>query len=289
MHRSNVTRFVALFLMAAFIQTVPIRAEPAVVVAGSERMVPLVRELARYYTKHHPEVTIQVEGGGSAEGIKRLERHTATIAALAGPASEDEIRRARLIHLTDLVAIPVAMDAAVFFVRPDNPLESLTLDQINRIFTHRVANWEQIGVPIEGPISRHMLSEGSGSVGVVRMRAMHGKAYTTVKTEHRTTREVASGVAGDLRGIGFGGMGHKDGVKVVALSNDADSPPVTATAETVQRRAYPLAHYLYFDFPGQPEGPAKDFLTFVISAEGQRIVRESQTGLVPLPIISRGD
>jgi phosphate transport system substrate-binding protein len=116
------------------------------------------------------------------------------------------------------------------------------------------------------------------------MQAMHGKAYTTAKTEHETTREVVSGVAGDLVGIGFGGMGPKAGVKVLALSREADSPPVTATVETVQRRAYPLAHYLYFGFPGQPEGPARNFLAFVISAEGQRIVRESQTGLVPLPM-----
>ena len=284
MHPGNVPRLVPLFLTAAFIQTAPIRAEPKVVVAGSERMVPLVRELAEQYTKHHPEVTIEVEGGGSAEGLKRLEQHTATIAALARPASEDEIRRARLIHKTDLVAIPVAMDAAVFFVRPDNPLESLTLDQIHKIFTHGVASWEQIGGPIEGSISRHMLPAGSGSAGVVRMRAMHDKAYTTVKTEHETTGEVAGGVAGDLLGIGFGGMGQKAGVKILALKSDADSPPVTATAETVQRRAYPLAHYLYLDFPGQPEGPAKDFLAFVISPEGQRIVRESQTGPVPLPM-----
>ncbi len=266
-------------------------ARPSIVITGSERMVPVLQELARAYSESHPDVTIEVNGGGSAEGIKNLEQGRATIAAVARPATEEERRRGRLIHRTDLVGIPIAMDAVIFFVRPDNALESLTLDQVRDIFTHHVTMWEQIDVPIDGRINVHLPAEGSGPVGIVQLRVLKGKAFTTVKTEYRSGQEVVAGVANDPLGIGLGHMGYAANVKVLPLKTGVDAPPVGATLETVQARTYPLAHYLYLYFTGQPQGQAKDFLVFVIGAEGQDIIRRSETEgavaplqAVPLPI-----
>jgi phosphate transport system substrate-binding protein len=259
-------------------------------------MVPVLQELARVYNESHSEVTIEVNGGGSAEGIKSLEQGKATIAAVARPATEEERRRARLIRRTDLVGIPIAMDAVIFFVRPDNPLDSLTLDQVRDIFMHRVTMWEQVDVPIEGRINVHLPAEGSGPLGVVQLRVLKGKAFTTVKTEYESGREVVSGVANDPLGIGLSHIGHTVGVKVMTLKKEVSAPSVAATSKTVQSRTYPLAHYLYLYFIGQPQGQAKDFLVFVIGPEGQSIIRRSEIEqgavprqVVPLPLHSARD
>ena len=71
---------------------------------------------------------------------------------------------------------------------------------------------------------------------------------------------------------------------LLAIRANDDSPAVSPTRETIQSREYPFAHYLYLYFAGRPTGPARDFLTFVIGPEGQAVVSESPTGLVPLPM-----
>ncbi|MGB2987232.1 MAG: phosphate ABC transporter substrate-binding protein [Phycisphaerae bacterium] len=266
-------------------------AEPPIVIAGSERMAPLVRKLAQRYVELHPDVTIEVKGGGSGEGIEKLAKEAATIAALARPVTDDEIRLIRLMRRTDLVGIPIAMDAVVFFVSPENGLMSLTLEQINKIYTHKITTWEELGLPshpsgspVEKPIRRHVLALDSGSVKVVQRRAMHGKGYTIARIEHKVTRDVVNAVAADPLALGFGGMGYTSGVETVAVRKEAGSTAVFPTPETTRNREYPLAHYLYFYFAGQPSGRAKGFLRFIISLEGQAIVRTSGTGAVTLPM-----
>lgn len=289
MRQSSCAALATSVLIALLGSAAGVQAQQPIVIAGSERMVPLLRELAEAYRKTHPDVTIEVNGGGSAVGIKSLEQRKATLAALARPATEEERRRTRLIRRTDLVGIPIAMDAVLFFVRPDNPLDSLTLDQARDIFMHRVTTWEQVQVPIEERISLHFAAEGSGSVGVVQSRVLKGKSFSTVRTKHETALDVVNGVAGDPAGIGFGNWMSIIGVRYLTLKTGVDSPPVAANLETIQNRTYPLAHYLYLYSFGQPRGEAEDFVTFIISPEGQNIVRKSKAGLVPLPIRSGRD
>ena len=258
--------------------------EPSVVVAGSERMAPLVRALAERYTELHPDVKIEVSGGGSAAGIEKLVDGTAMLASVARPVTEDELRRAESLSRTNLVGIPVAMDAVVFFVNRRNGLASVTLDQLEQIFRHKVETWEELGLPYEEPIERHMLPQGSGSVRVLQTRAMHGKAYTSARNEHEVSREVVNTVAANVLALGFGGRGYTSGVDIVPVRKNANSPPVLPEPAAIRDRTYPLAHYLYFYFAGQPTGHAKDFLRFVLSPEGQRIVSHSPTGALALPM-----
>jgi phosphate transport system substrate-binding protein len=176
------------------------------------------------------------------------------------------------------------MDAVVFVVNRENGLTSLSLEQVERICSGRIEAWEQVGVPFEQRIRLHMLRPDSGSVKVVQARAMHGKGYTSARVEHEVVRDVVNAVAADPLTLGFGGMGYISTTEILSLRADATSPPVLPTPETIRDREYPLAHYLYLYFAGEPVGLARDFLLFVVSPAGQDVVRQSGTGAVALPI-----
>jgi phosphate transport system substrate-binding protein len=88
----------------------------------------------------------------------------------------------------------------------------------------------------------------------------------------------------DPAGLGLTGASYCPGVKVLGVEKEPGSGPVKPTPETIQSREYPFAHYLCLCFAGWPDGVARDFLAFAVGPEGQRIIRESDAGLVALPV-----
>ncbi|MCH7808575.1 MAG: PstS family phosphate ABC transporter substrate-binding protein [Planctomycetes bacterium] len=286
---------------ALWIGTSSAIAQTAIVITGSDRMAPFLRELAKAFQELHPDVSIDVQGGGSGVGIKALESGAAAIAALDRPATSEEIRRFRLATKHAPVGVPIALDAVILFVHPANHLTSLSLEQIGRIYTHRITNWDQLDVspgqaappkqtandrqgrPADTFIKRHIPPATSGLLDVLRSRAMAGKAFTTDTVEHPSADEVARAVSVNRLALGIGRAGASKGVKVLAIRRADGSDAIIPTPDTIRSRTYPLSHYLYLYFPAEPEGAAKDFMLFTINPVGQRIIGESSPGAVPLP------
>ena len=274
------------------------RAETTILIAGSQRMVPLLRELAKRYEELHADVKIKVKGGGSEAGVNALAEGVATVASLPRPITDKEIRKVRFMARRDPVGVPIAMDAVALFVHPANPLESLTVEQVNQIFSRKITLWGQLGVALdlergtdstggrsdEAYFRMHMPPQTSGSRRVLEMRAMKGRALLYKRIEHEDLRDVVNAVAVDRLGLGFGGAGYSRGVKVLGIRKGADSAAILPSPSAVRSREYPFSHYLYLYFAGWPTGPVRDFLRFATSAEGQRLILESPTGLVPLPL-----
>jgi phosphate transport system substrate-binding protein len=278
------------------------RAETTIVIAGSQRMVPLLRELAKRYEETHADVRIEVKGGGSEAGVNALAEGAASVASLARPITDKEALKVRFMARHDPVGVPIAMDAVALFVHPANPLESLTVEQVSQVFSRKITLWDQLGVALdlvrldergtgstggrsdEAHISMHMPPETSGSRRILEMRAMMGRALLYARMEHEGLRDVVNAVAVDRLGLGLAGAGYSRGVKVLGIRKSADSPAILPSPNAVRSREYPFSHYLYLYFAGWPTGPVRDFLRFATSAEGQRVVVESATGVVALPI-----
>ena len=258
----------------------PAESPTAIVIAGSQRMVPLLKRLADGFRQHHAEVRLAVQGGGSRIGIPMLCQGTATIASLARPINEREIQRVRHTLAQYPVGTPIAMDAVLFFVHPDNPITALSVEQVGKIFTYKIRSWPELGISLER-IVRQIPNRFSGSLAIVRSRAMNGMGFPRTRTERADRAGLIRAVAADPSAIGFGGLGDTTGVKVVPLRAAEESPAVLPTLQAIQSRQYPLAHYLYLYTAGQPKGPAKAFITFALSPEGQEIVRMSETGGLP--------
>lgn len=299
----NRRAIVAAGLVLASFNPGAIRAAESIRIVGSSRMEPLVRAFAEQYRKEKPEVIFDIRGGGSNVGVRALVNGHAAIAMLARPATEMERNYVRTAKRTDLIGIPVAMDAVVLVVAPENPIDSLSLAQIQAIFSYQLTQWKELSVsadafpagthlPLHGHgeteglfINRYLPSRTNGSVEVLETAALNGKRLAVSAHEYESMEELTRAVDADPFGIGFGGRSQVAGLKVLAIQRNADTPAILPTSTSLRDRSYPLSHYLYFYFVGQPTGEVKEFLRFVVRPEGQRVVADSGTGLVTLPLI----
>ncbi len=278
-----------------------LHAAGSVPVFASQRTRPWVVRLGEQYAQSHPDVHIDVVSDDPQSGIRALLNGTVAATVLARSVTEEEIHLARYAKKTQLVGIPVAADAVILFVRPDNPAGSITFAHIKGVFTYKITEWSQLGVSMvesaeeeaarkhfhrrsTGPlINRHTPGDPFGSVDVLHARTMGRSGFAEGRATYDNRRDLVHAVGADRFGLGFAGIGDTQGVKTLAVRRDAESSAVLPTPDTIRDRSYPLAHDQYFYFAGQPSGPVKDFLTFVLSEEGQRMIDEADTGAISLP------
>jgi len=193
-------------------------------------------------------------------------------------------------------AIRVAIDALAVYVNKDNPLQSLSIPQVDAIFsiTRRcgysqdISSWGQLGMTgqwRDRPIQLYGRNSVSGTYGYFKQVALCKGDYKNTVNEQPGSASVVQSVASSLNGIGYSGMGYvTSDVRALALSVAADGEAIAATAANVATGDYPLSRYLYIYVnkkPGEPLPPLeREFIKLVLSEQGQEIVNKD--GYIPV-------
>lgn len=248
--------------------------EESVTISGSTTVLPIAAKCAEAFMSAHPDSDIRVSGGGSGAGITAIGEESVDI----GMASRDLTGDEQALY-PDLILTPVARDGVAVIVNPENPVESLSLDQIRDIYAGSLLNWKDLGgetsaIEIVGRDS------ASGTREFFYSDVMKKTDFTRSILEKNSNGAIQQFVSQTPAAIGYVGMGFEDGVKVLDL--DMDGKMATPTADTVKSGAYPLSRELYVITSGEPDGSVKEFIDFILSAEGQKIVEEE--GFVPVGI-----
>jgi phosphate transport system substrate-binding protein len=234
------------------------KAQNAVCIAGSTSVQPFAEKLAEVYMHHHPNIRIDVQGGGSSAGIFAAEQGAADL----GASSRELIGKEK-----NLQEIPIAYDGIAIIVNKQNPLGNLNLDQIRQIFQGEITDWSQFNLPPH-PIHIITREEGSGTRNAFEELVMGKHAEITpialVQDSNGSVREI---VADDPYAIGYISMGLVD-KRVKALSVDGISP----TRQNVKNRDYKLVRRFLFVSRGLTPGPCQDFVNFILSAKGQSLL-----------------
>lgn len=259
-------------------------------VKGSDTMVNLGQAWAEAYMAKHPEASISVTGGGSGVGIAALINGDVDIAQASREMKPEEKEEARK-RGRDPKEFVVARDGLSVIVNPKNPLDKLTIEQLSGIYTGKIRNWKQLGGK-DAPIVVLSRDRSSGThvfflEHVVRMGNPKGpEEYHKTVLMQVSSQSIGDEVSKNENAIGYVGMGYveKGRHKAIAVAKDANSPFVQPSAENVLNGTYPIARPLYMYTPGEPEGTVKDFIDFVLSDEGQRIVAKQE--FVPVRRVS---
>jgi phosphate transport system substrate-binding protein len=264
---------------------------------GSDTLNNLMTLWAEAFKQIYPNVRIQIEGKGSSTAPPALIAGTAQVGPMSRPMKPSEIDEFEKKFGYPPTQISVAIDALAVYVNKDNPLEKLTLPEVDAIFSKTrscggpadTATWGQAGVADAGwkakPISLYGRNSASGTYGFFKEVALCNGDYKDTVKEQPGSASVVQGVTADVNGIGYSGIGYAtSGVKALELAKKAgDAFSGTDPAE-VYAGKYPLARFLYLYVnraPGKPFDPlVGDFLKLVLSKEGQQIVVKD--GYLPL-------
>lgn len=230
-----------------------------VTVAGSTSVQPLSEELANAYRQKNPNVTINVQGGGSSQGIKAASDGIAEIGASSRDLKESE--------KANLKEIPIAIDGIAIAVHSTNTaIDNLSLEQIKGIFSGKITNWKEVGGP-DAAISVVTREAGSGTRGAFEEIVMGEAAITDQAITQASNGAVRTTVAGDENAIGYLSLGYlSPDVKGVKVDN------VEPSVENIKNGSYKVKRPFLYLTRGEPAGEAKAFIDFVLSAEGQQIV-----------------
>jgi len=273
----------ALFCLAAFLVqggcSRENRQASSLQIKGSDTMVNLGQAWAEAFMKKAPSVSVAVTGGGSGTGIAALLSKTCDIAELSRELKPEEIAMAKEKGF-DPKQITVALDGLAVVVHPANPLSQLTMEQLADIFSGRVTNWKEIGgsdLPIV-VLSREV---NSGTHVYFKEHVLRGgdkesqAEFAANALMLPSSQAIADEVDQNPGAVGYYGMGYiSPREKALAVAKDAASPYVQPTIDNVVSQAYPISRPLLMVTRGQPQGLVADFLGFVLSPEGQKIVVE---------------
>lgn len=263
---------------------------------GSDTLNNLMTLWSEGFKKHYPNVAIQVEGKGSSTAPPALAEGVAQLGPMSRKMKREEIETFENKLGFKPTAIGVALDALAVYVHKDNPINELSLEQVDAIFSKTrkgglaedIVTWGQLGVKgrlAKQPISLYGRNSASGTYGYFKKHALFKGDYKDQVKEQPGSASVVMGITEDSSAIGYSGIGYKtSGVKTVNISM-GDGAAFPATADNVLSGNYPLGRMLFVYVSKKPneELPTvvKEFLKYVLSKAGQEVVVKD--GYIPLP------
>jgi len=265
--------FVAVGLLVGC-STAPGLVDTELRIVGSDTMLILNRRLAEGYMRENPGISIRVEGGGSAEGVRMLASGAVRIAAVSRPLLPTEVEAIHQHFGTLGVRFLIAGDALSVYVNDSNTVRSLTVDQLRGLFDGSIRSWSEVE-GVGGEVVVVVRPPGSGSHRFFRDRVLKGGSYAADARTVPRTLEVINLVRSDPRAIGYGGVAYRSaGVRGVLL--DGVDPSQMLRQET----RYALSRYLALITAQPPSGLARRFIDWCMEDEGQAIAAE--VGFIPL-------
>lgn len=227
-------------------------------IAGSTTMGPLLKEIAAKYHLQHPEVTIEVELGGSARGLEDVRSGHAHIAMLSRALAPSE---------RDLYGIPIARDGVGVVVHASNPLRELSPEQLQDVFTGRVREWRDVGGGAQSVYALGGLPVGASSELFARFLKQPLEAMS-VNAAVESNIERLAVVAACENAIAYVSVGAAEraiwqGVSVRLLPIAG----IAASSANIRNGSYPICRALTLASKDAPVGLARSFFAFCLSAQ----------------------
>ncbi len=242
-------------------------------VTGSTTVLPIAQAAGEAYMNSHAAADIQVSGGGSSVGVQAVGEGTTDI----GMSSRD-LKSEEKTRYPDLVTTVIGNDGVAMIVHPSNTVSTLTLEQVRGIYLGNYTNWKELGGP-DSTIVVIGRDSASGTREFFTESVMKKANTLPGMLEKNSNGAVKQTVSQTPGAIGYVGLGYITG-DVKALGLDVNGVVTEPTVQNVIDGKYPVSRPLLMLTKGEPQGLAKDYIDFILSKEGQAIVKDE--GYVPL-------
>jgi phosphate transport system substrate-binding protein len=249
---------------------------------GSDTLNNLMTYWSEGFRSFYPNVAVQIQGAGSGTAPPALIEGTAEFGPMSRPMRGTEIEQFEARYGYAPIPLRGAIDAIGVFVHRDNPVTCISLQQVDAIFSSTraggadaaITTWGQVGATGEWanrPISMYGRNSASGTYGFFKDVALFGGDYSAEVREQPGSSTVIQGVAADIGGIGYSGVGYGTAdVRALEISGDDGVCHSTDAAPTGE---YPIARFLYVYMnvnPNEALEPLRaEFVRYVYSQQGQ--------------------
>lgn len=264
---------------------------------GSDTLANLMTLWAEQFKKTYPNVNVMIQAAGSSTAPPGLTENTSNLGPMSRLMKDKEIESFEKKFGYKPTPIAVAIDALAVFVHKDNPIEGLSIPQIDAIFSStrtcgddQLANtWGDLGLTgswTNREIQLYGRNSVSGTYGYFKDKALCKGDYRNTVNEQPGSASVVQSVSASVNGIGYSGIGYTtSSVRAVPLAREDGKPFVAANADNAISGSYPLSRFLYVyvnKAPGKPLPPiTREFINLVLSKQGQEVVVKD--GYIPLP------
>jgi len=261
--------FIAIFY-AGFIQAVEPLKDNTLLWAGCGiTKKAFMAELAKGFEKKYG-IKVKLSGGGATKGIRNATKGEINIGGACRASMEKHPEEAQAYQ------VPVAWDALAVIVHKDNPVESVTFQQIQGIYLGKIKNWKEVGgknASIELYVRKGKFS-GVGRTLRELVFANFDQEFPAATHVTKSSGPLEKGIQKNLNGIGITGISSAKRRNVKILKLEGKDPSV----EHIKKGEYLLYRPLYLVTQGERSHPtAKKFITYALSREGKEIIRKAGT------------
>jgi phosphate transport system substrate-binding protein len=239
---------------------------------GSTTVLPIAQRAAEDLMDANDKIEISVRGGGSGVGINSLMVKKCDIAMASRAMKDSELQKAATNGVQPKAYV-IAMDGIAVAVNLANPVKSLSKAQVKDIYTGKISNWREVGGPNEKivVVSRDSASGTFEAFGELALNKEKVRQDALIQASNQA---VATTVRNTKGAIGYIGLGYLKDLSGVSIDG------IDASVETVLTGKYPYSRPLFMYTDGPAKGEAKGFIDFVLSDDGQNVVkREGFVGL----------
>jgi len=245
---------------------------------GSDTLVNVAQAWAEAYPEVNPDIAVSVSGGGSGTGIAAMINGTVDIANASRQMKDKEIKLAEKNGQKPVEHI-VGYDALAVFLHKDNPIDTLTITQLQDIYGRdpKVRKWSDMGITVPGCSSGEIVvasrQNNSGTYAYFKEAVLGKKGkYRQGTLDMHGSKDVVDLVEKTPCAIGYSGLAYAtDHVKMACIS-DGEAACVSPTVATASDRSYPIARPLFMYTNGEPMGAVKAYLDWILSDAGQCIL-----------------
>lgn len=264
---------------------------------GSDTLNNLMTLWAEDYRKLYPNVNIQIQGAGSSTAPIALTEGTSNFGPMSRAMKPSEVQAFEAKYGYKPIAIPVAVDLLAVYVNKDNPINGLTVAQLDAIFSatrkcgysEDITRWGQLGLTgawVNRDFTVYSRNAVSGTYGFFKENALCKGDFKATINEQPGSASVVQGVSESMNGIGFSGIGYvTSGVRALPIAKKDGEVFVEPTSDHALDGKYPLSRFLYLyvnKHPNKDLTPLeREFVKMILSKRGQEIV--VRDGYVPVP------
>lgn len=268
------------------------RLQGQLTLTGSSTMSHVAATWGDSFRRMYPDVQINIKVEGAVNAVDSVINGTSGIGLLSRNIEEDEVRKFYAKFGYVPTVLTPALEPQGIFVQKSNPIESLSLSQLDAIFSTSLkrgesksaTTWGELGLKGEWakmPIAPQGRLAATGSQVFFQAAIMGGGDFRPDMVDHASNPELIAAIAKDPRSIGFAGSTFDNpDVKLVPISWKTGEQAVD-----VYNSAYPLVRRLQLVVNNNPQGKLDplqmEFLKYVFSQNGQRDVVIG--GFLPVP------